>query len=508
MTEPSLRHDSGRRVAPAEVGPPGRLTGNDIAIAVTFLVAAVALRSPGLGPPSLWLDDAWMALVHRVDDPFVVMRMAVTAPGFGLLLKGVFSVLGFSEVAAQALPFVAGVVAAPGVFLLARRLAVDPWVAALGASMVLLSPVHVAYSTNVKPFTLDLVLALLLTWRAFEVAWEPSNVRLSRLALLGALATFVSGSVAPVALVAVVAPALPGLRRGDLRQLLWPSAYVILLLGWGAALRSQAVPEPLTSYWSAHLSTTPLDPMVLIWDVVVGFVGGQLLGAVVIAVLLAGVVKMTSTQRFLLLGPLVVAAAASFAGVPLGTGRTDIYLYGALALAVAVSLDRWTIRGRTAVIMLVIVLGWMLLPVPRANYADPTGTMQEETRPLVERAGREIGATDQLFTLGSYYAVALYGPWDFTVYSAPRTTQGWWPMIDDQRVVRLPFAPTPEALADSPPVPTGDRVFLLHSHLDVTVFEAAERHIEAGGYVRQDLEITTGARMGIYTRDVQDGAGP
>ena len=72
----------------------------------------------------------------------------------------------------------------------------------------------------------------------------------------------------------------------------------------------------------------------------------------------------------------------------------------------------------------------------------------------------------------------------------------------------MPWAPTPEALAEAPPLPIGDRVFLLHRHHDVAVFDAAERHIEAGGYARQELEITTGARMGIYTRDVQGGAGP
>lgn len=52
---------------------------------LVLLVAAFALRQPGLAPSHLWPDDAWIAVVHRIDDPTTVAAMGLTAPGFALV---------------------------------------------------------------------------------------------------------------------------------------------------------------------------------------------------------------------------------------------------------------------------------------------------------------------------------------------------------------------------------------------------------------------------------------
>ncbi len=66
----------------------------DVLLVAGHLITAVALRAPRLDTSSVWLDDTWVALVHKVDELPVVLRMGVTAPGFCLLLEAVFSIFG------------------------------------------------------------------------------------------------------------------------------------------------------------------------------------------------------------------------------------------------------------------------------------------------------------------------------------------------------------------------------------------------------------------------------
>src|SRR5262245_6792395 len=84
----------------------------DVASCSGLRVLAVWLPVGALSPPSLWRDDAWQALVVRVDRWDDIGRMGQSAPGFSVLLQLWLSLVGFSSMAAQTLPFAAGVAAA------------------------------------------------------------------------------------------------------------------------------------------------------------------------------------------------------------------------------------------------------------------------------------------------------------------------------------------------------------------------------------------------------------
>ncbi len=466
-----------------------------------LLIGAVALRAPGLDPSSLWLDDTWVALVHKVDELPVVLRMGVTAPGFSLLLKALFSIFGFSHFAAQAIPFLAGVAAPPLVYLIARRWGAGRWAATLGAALLLLAPVHVTYSTNVKQFTVDVILGLALlhlSWRTFDA---PDQDRLRRLALIAAVATLFSASVGPVAAVAVAVPALPRLLDRQWRSALWPGAYGLYALTWALVLRSR-LPTSLGTYWERTTSSGITDPFRALGRFASEFGGGPWVGGAVLVVLGAAVLVLSVRERLLLVGPVLVAALASFVGIPLGTGRTDMYLYGGMAIAVALVVDRLVPRPVPQAVVLAAVVAALAVPLPRPGYADPEAGMTEDVRPLVHLATTELGPDDELITVGSRFAVALYGPWTVSIHEAPNSTTGWLPAIEDDRI--LPTAGWPHTPADlraTFPEPTADRVQVLVSHFDRSLASAAFQVMIEAGYVQTEQRARTGAWWAQFERD-------
>ncbi len=454
-----------------------------------LLVAAAALRVPGLDPSSLWLDDTWVALVHKVDEVPVILRMGVTAPGFSLLLKGVFSIFGFSHLAAQAIPFLAGIAAPPLVYLIARRWGTGRLAATISAVLLLLAPVHVTYSTNVKQFTLDVVLALALlhlSWRTYEGVDQD---RLRRLALAAAVATVFSASVGPVAAVAVAAPAIPRILQREWRFTLWPGLHGVYVLIWALVLRAR-LPASLGNYWEGTTSLGIADPFLAVGRFASGFAGHPWLGGVLLVVLAVAAVVLPWRERLLLLGPIPVATLASFVGIPLGTGRTDLYLYGVLALTLALVVDRLVPARWPQALVLAGLVTALAVPFPRPGYADPASGMHEDSRPLVRLAASELGPDDQLITVGARFPVALYGPWPVTIHEAPNSTTGWLPEIQDDRVLTISGWPqTATELPETFPEPTADRVQVLISHFDREVADAVRPTMADHGYA-QTREIS------------------
>ncbi len=138
------------------MGPP--LVGGRLAwglLAGVLVAAGLWLRASALAPSSLWLDDAWISLVHRADSVGQVVDMSLTAPGFGLTLATLFGLTGFSELTAQLPALTAGLVGPVAVLVVARRCGLAWSAAVLAAVLLLVAPEHVLHSTRVKAFTAD-----------------------------------------------------------------------------------------------------------------------------------------------------------------------------------------------------------------------------------------------------------------------------------------------------------------------------------------------------------------
>jgi hypothetical protein len=75
--------------------------------ATIIFLSAAALRVWQLGPSSLWFDDAWVALVARMSAGQLT-QVGMTSFGFQVILWIWLHLVGFSEVGAQLIPFLAG----------------------------------------------------------------------------------------------------------------------------------------------------------------------------------------------------------------------------------------------------------------------------------------------------------------------------------------------------------------------------------------------------------------
>lgn len=168
-----------------------------------LVVVGLWLRASALAPSSLWLDDAWISLVHRADSVGQVIDMSLTAPGFGLTLAGLFAATGFSELTAQLPALIAGLIGPVAVLVVARRCGLA-WAAALLAAVLLLvAPEHVLHSTRVKAFTADTlfgVVALGCGW------WLVARDACDRRVWFTLAGVGITGTVYSAAAALVVAP--------------------------------------------------------------------------------------------------------------------------------------------------------------------------------------------------------------------------------------------------------------------------------------------------------------
>ena len=477
----------------------------DLMVSSLISVLAIGVRSPGLDPPALWLDDAWVALAHRIADPAELFEIGVTAPGFVFALKGVFLLVGFSEVAAQALPFAAGVVGPALTYLLARRLGVAVVGSALAGLLIAVAPYHVEYSTAVKQFTSDLVAVIVVLWLAWRVVEASTAGRWASLLLGGIAATIWSASVVPAVAAAMAAAAWRPLRARQLAQLIWPGAYAVFVGVWWLLLRRSFGPS-LDAFWADFTADGPLDLLVGVGRFVERFFGAHesltlslLLAFVVLFLLGFGLRWAGAELRLLLWGPLALALLASLVGVPLGTGRTDLYLYAPTAIALGMTIENVIggVRIRSAVGGVVALAA--AVPLASPAYADPSGHRDVQPQPLLEHAQETMDEDDVLILLwAGSYAATLYSDWEFERES-DLSTVGWHPAPGDQRI-HVVHSRDDTLVDDAIAGEADGRVLLLWTRSSEHRIDAVTDRIEQAGVEAAASRGAPGAELIVYER--------
>jgi 4-amino-4-deoxy-L-arabinose transferase-like glycosyltransferase len=353
------------------------------------LAIGVALRAPlYLANPSLLLDEARVAL-NVASRGFLELAQRLdydqTAPVLFLwLAKAATLIGGVNEYAMRALPFAAGVAMLPLTYLVVRRV-MGSWAAVFATALAAVSPLYLQYVRQVKPYTTDGAVTLLLLWLALDWLDTPgSKTAWRRVMVFAAVAVWLSTpSVLVVAgMLAAMWFARPAERPPRARQALtgltlvvsfipayvWlhqpvsSSAYMqefwggSLLTIWepGLAARSwQAIREFIWQIFGGGSTEPPLKP------------GDRLaIDGVVIAALLLGTVGMLRTARLagwtrplVLLAPLVGAVAASVVGGYPIAGRIMLFAAptvvasvagGVVALAEALPARRRALAGGIA----------------------------------------------------------------------------------------------------------------------------------------------------------------
>lgn len=471
------------------------------------------LRWAPLGPDSLWLDDLWVIAPSQASSWGDAVDMLVTAPLFSLLVNAPLVVLGPSSLAAQAIPFLAGI-AAPALALAVTRWMGWRWYASVvSAVVVAVAPEHIVHSTRVKQYTLEAAIGLVvvaLAWRVVERRSSPWT-----LAAVAAGATLLSGSAGVFAGAVLAATLLVGRDGPARREIVGPLvAYGAFALGWWAIYLRTHVSEGLRDYWR--------DDFLTLEDGLGGYLAdlGATLdrltqGFLPVApawpwIVIAAVVVVLLRPRLAILLAAPVGAAIVLATVeaaPLGTGRTDIYLLPVAAVAIGAAFDSLGGRLRSVERPWLLPAGALLagaLLVGGVVVRDlrPEGYPAEDVRELVAlaEAGRPSDGRIIVYP-ATRWAYAVYTDGGFEPVPAENET-GFDVEITTPGVTVLePHREEPERyVPELRHATTGvDEVVFVASHwrADITVIEDWFRE---GGWIEQQRLATDGGLLVHWTR--------
>lgn len=434
-------------------------------------VGVVARGIPLLAGRSLWLDEAMLALnitgrsFGGLAGPLDFNQAAPL--GFLWLERLAVVLLGPTELALRAWPFVAGVAALVAFAALARRVA-DPPAALFAVTAFALSASLVYYSAEVKQYAFDVLLAVLLPLLAARR--EP---RWALVGVAGAVGVWLSHPL--VFVLPGVAAALWLSHRGEravgVVALAWTASFAAAFLTTG----SETAANPLMArFWTeGFMPVPPTGAEELRWygDAVAGWLrnaldfsetvsrtrtAGVWAGALLAA---AGVVRGWRAHRArlpLVLGPPALAVLASALRAYPFQGRLILFLVPSTILLLAWGVEWAAAAGppavRTAaggaagaylVAAAIILTGWV-----RAPY-------REELRPVLAHVGEAARPGDVVYLhSGAQHAALFY----------ERTCPSC--RIEHADVVRGGFlAGEADAIRrELEALPRGGRVWLLFSH--------------------------------------------
>ena len=431
---------------------------------------AVALRLAAyLANRSLWLDEAMLALnvVPRTFFELLLpLEYSQSAPiGFLLAEKLATALLGNTEYTFRLFPLLCGVASTFLFWRLARR-CLDPAAVPLAVGLFAVSPYLVYYSTEAKPYIVDVAVCLLLVNMAVSDRSRQIGIGRAVLwALVGATAIWFSHpAVFMLAGLGACLLAFSFLRRDWARMgrlsspiLIWLASFafnyvfslelIIQNKQGKPAWEGTFVPPPTTltalNWWVRRFFEILRDP------------AGLTLTGIAAALFIIGCAWLIRDRRkrfFLLIAPLAVVAAASGLHTYPFTGRLLLFAAPVLLLIVA---EGAATSARHAPPWIAVVLVTLLLfhPLNIARHRLMTSSAREEIRPVMAyvKAHRQPG--DALYVYDGavpaflYYAGRFgFKPMDYKVGISARHT--WRTYAADLRKLD-----------------GGERVWVLFSHV-------------------------------------------
>ena len=429
----------------------------DAAAVFALLVGSFWLRAGGLAPNSLWLDDAWVVAGVAADSfGDLAMTMAHT-PGFTLAEVGLFGLFDKASLAAQALPFMAAVALAPLGYLVCRWIGLGMPPSVVGGVVAMVSPLHVEYATRVKQYTVDALIGLIVV--AFVIkalqgrrfVWPAAMVAILGMGV-SAVSIVVSGSV--LAAAAVVAYSRD---RRSAKDWFVPLGTVAAASGvWWLLYLRPTVQEGLYAYWVSFYIDTSGGLTVLVAQsgsrlssAAASLLGGGRLGwMLIVAALILLAVRRRGIVLILAAPILAAMALSALEALPLGGGRTDIYLLpllvvlsGAATHELAQSSGGPTIAiGLSAWALVAGLVAWDTVRYP-----------QQDVRGLIEAA--EATAQDNSVIIvypATRFAYVLYTEAPTTFSRSNTEITGFVFTIDDPQVTVLtPHRDDPEGIVRS-----------------------------------------------------------
>jgi hypothetical protein len=375
---------------------------------------------------SLWLDEAYLALNLTHRSFFGLLKpldFDQGAPlGFLWLEKAALQVFGSREYALRLLPLLAGVAALFLFYRLAKS-TLPPVATAVALGLFALSPSLVYYSSEVKQYSLDVAIGILiycLALRGSRSEW--SNLRIGLFGLLGAASIWLSHPATFVLAATGATFTIVLATQKDWRQL---ARFSTAFLMWGGSLgfcyllslRGLSHNHDLLAYWQAEFM--PLPPRSVsdvkwfldsFFDFFAKAAGLQFTALAGFA-FLVGTARMLRAQPerlALLLGPgLLTLLASGLHKYPFG-GRLALFLVPAALLLISLGAEEVRRASwRHSPVIAYALVGLLLLDpavfvvhhfAEAGIEVEHPGTMApEEIKPVMAYIGRHRQPGDLVY---------------------------------------------------------------------------------------------------------------
>jgi hypothetical protein len=383
-----------------------------VLVSVVLFAVGVALRlNLYVDRRSLWLDEIWVAL-NIVGRSFLGLARpldyAQSAPvGFLWVERLAVLIGGVNELALRAFPILAGCLLLVALWMLARRL-LDVRYAALCLAFAALSPVLIYYSNEVKPYIVDALVAVALTWISLDVVEAPDSRRAWRRLVVGGvigilLSTPAVFVLAGVGVALIAHPAIGRTRAGWMRLVGTGAVWVILFaLGYFMIYRGTANSDYMQRIWKDAFLTLPPRTLARVannasremWiETLFGENDRMLLPKSIVMVTLlsaAGAVVLARRRglpaALLVALPFVATAGASFARLWPLTPRLLVVLVPGIVLLLGAGL--WALVGllpvRARGVALALLGAFILIPATVYDAAAARApNRRDDVAPLV-----------------------------------------------------------------------------------------------------------------------------
>jgi uncharacterized membrane protein len=419
---------------------------------------------------SLWLDESYLALnVLTKSYSGLVGQLDFAQgapPGFLIATKLLVDAFGSSEYVLRIIPLGAGLLSLPLFHSVARR-ALAPATSNLALGLFVVAGGLIRYSSEFKPYEMDVAMTLLLVWAALALPWRTYNLRAGAVfALCGVVALWFSYAAVFVVAGVVTAVLLLAMHRREWRRVVQLVGASAMLLGTFAAVyflavrhldRLQAMFAGDSSYymplpprslqdlrWFQHAASQLFtDKVALALPASVGLLAALLA--------IVGAVALTSRCLLLLLTSgatlFFVLLASGLERYPWG-GRFTLFLVPFIVLLIAAGIGRLG-GGRTGFVpALAAAAAIVALPTAlAARHAVEPRTI-EEIRPAIEHVRERWRRGDVLYlNFRAQYAFRYYAQYRGLALRPGRSDARIW------RVVPAPggAAGTAPALVPAPP---------------------------------------------------------
>ena len=467
-----------------------------------IIVVGVVLRlRQYLFNRSLWLDESFLALniVDRSLSELVQpLDYSQGAPvGFLMLEKLAVQAFGNSDYVLRLLPFLSGTVALFLFYKVARR-CITPESVPIALGLFALSEPLIYYSSEVKQYSSDVAIALLLLYAVIGPIQSGNlTATASRVAfwgILGAIAIWLShpsvfvlaGGGASLILFDVTRSKWARIRRLSMTYLLWASSFVACYF---VSLRGLGKNDLLLDYWDGAFM--PFLSVDFSWYINAFFgifehSAGLSLSGIAALTFLVGFASLFSRKRetlLILLSPVFLALLASgFHRYPF-RGRFLLFAVPSLLFLVAEGVQH--IKNHSSAVVRTALVGLLFFhPLYLAGYHLVRPHTKEETRPAINYVRERIQDGDVLHL----YHASQYA---FKYYAAR------YGFDDDDYVVGVDAFDWGDYVSDLDKLGGEERVWILFSHIQPEKEKCFLTHLDSMG-TRLDAFESTGSAVYLY----------